>query len=449
MNIISGARALSIISGAVLAFSGLCASAAQVTINPLNDNTIYQGTDPVTAENYELNSCGAGSNLFSGQTSDDLLRRALLRFDIAGAIPAGSTINSATLTITVNRSGGNVPQTMTLRPLSQDWGEGTVDCDAGNGGGGRGLPANAGDATWLDAKFQQTSWGSPGGAFGAISASADVGDNNGAEGIWDSSVAGNTAMVGDLQGWLDNPVSNNGWVLVGLEGTNKTTRRFSAREGGNPPSLTIDFTPTGDVFACCFQDGACTVTDTDSCTSQGGTADTNTNSCGPNPCPQPSGACCNRDESCSTLARDVCEADGGVFQGEAVACDDNAVDCGLTPFVDALPIPPVLPAAGTRPDGVTQYTVDVEAVSQQLHSELPDTDVWTYNGAYPSFTIEARTGTPIEVTYNNNLPTNGRRGGHLFEVDECAHGPNIWGDAARISTHLHGGHLPAADDGQP
>ncbi len=75
--------------------------------------------------------------------------------------------------------------------------------------------------------------------------------------------------------------------------------------------------------------------------------------------------------------------------------------------------------------------------------------MWTYNGAYPSFTIEARSGEPIEVTYNNNLPANGRRGGHLFQVDECAHGPNYWGNAARISTHLHGGHLPPQVDGQP
>ena len=109
----------------------------------------------------------------------------------------------------------------------------------------------------------------------------------------------------------------------------------------------------------------------------------------------------------------------------------------------------MLAPTGTTPEGVTQYTVNVEAVSQQLHSELPDTDVWTYNGAYPGATIEARSGEPIEVTYNNNLPASGGRGGHIFEVDECAHGPNYWGSASRISTHLHGGHLPAEDDGQP
>jgi FtsP/CotA-like multicopper oxidase with cupredoxin domain len=48
--------------------------------------------------------------------------------------------------------------------------------------------------------------------------------------------------------------------------------------------------------------------------------------------------------------------------------------------------------------------------------------VWTYNGAYPSFTIEATVGDPIEVTYINSLPTaKGRRGSHILEVDECAH----------------------------
>ncbi len=343
MNSKTFVRTLFIVTAAVLALGSQLAIAAQVTINPVNDNTLYQGTDPNTGENYELNSCGAGANLFAGETNDGLLRRAPLRFDIAGAVPAGSTINSVTLTVTVNRSGGNVPQTMTLRPLSQAWGEGAVDCDAGAGGGGRGLPAQPGDATWLDAQFQQVAWGTAGGSFGGISASTDVADNNGALGTWDSAVAGNDAMVSDVQGWLDTPGSDNGWIIVGLEGAGPSTRRFSAREGGAPPTLTIDFTPTGNVFACCFQDGACTVTDTTSCTDGGGIPDTNTNSCSPNPCPQPTGACCNQDESCSEEARDVCEAGGGVFQGAASTCNDNNVDCGLTPFVDALPIPSALP----------------------------------------------------------------------------------------------------------
>jgi spore coat protein A len=110
----------------------------------------------------------------------------------------------------------------------------------------------------------------------------------------------------------------------------------------------------------------------------------------------------------------------------------------------------VLAPTGTRADGALQYTVEVIDAKQQLHSELPDTDVWTYNGAYPSFTIEATVNEPIEVTYINNLPTaRGRRGSHMLEVDQCAHGPNYYADSARIVTHLHGGHLPARFDGQP
>ena len=55
--------AVPLLAGSALAISGAQAFAAQVTINPVNDNTIYQGIDPNTGENYELNSCGAGANL--------------------------------------------------------------------------------------------------------------------------------------------------------------------------------------------------------------------------------------------------------------------------------------------------------------------------------------------------------------------------------------------------
>jgi len=62
----------------------------------------------------------------------------------------------------------------------------------------------------------------------------------------------------------------------------------------------------------------------------------------------------------------------------------------------------------------------------------------------------ATKGTPIEVTYQNNLPAGGgKRGSDLLEVDTCAHGPNYWGKAKRVVTHLHGGHVPSRVDGQP
>jgi spore coat protein A len=416
-----------------------------VTLNPLNDTTIYQGTDPNSGEFFEDNSCGIGTNLFSGITNDGFVRRALLRFDIAAAIPAGSTINSVTLTLTINRSGDNQDAPMELHAIDTDWGEGTVDCDPVRGGG-QGLDANPGDATWLDAMFQQVAWGTSGGDLRAFSATALVGTSG--EAVWNS--GGNPGMVTDLQNWLDAPTSNLGWIVLGDEARSSTTRRFSSREGRTPPVLTVDFTPTGDVFACCFDDGACTVADTASCSDQGGTPDSSTSSCQPNPCAQPVGACCNLDESCSeSVERDVCEGTGGSFQGSGSTCSQGSVDCGLEPFVDPLPIPGVLQPVGTRGDGAPRYEVTMTQERQQLHRDLPATDVWTYNGTFPGPTLEARVGQPVEVTYVNDLPNQGNRGGHYLEVDECAHGPNYWQDTARAVVHLHGGHVPARFDGHP
>jgi spore coat protein A len=91
------------------------------------------------------------------------------------------------------------------------------------------------------------------------------------------------------------------------------------------------------------------------------------------------------------------------------------------------------------------YELSVVSASQQLHSELPPTDLWTYNGTFPGPTIEADVDAPIEVTYTNSLPATG----HALAVNECPHGPNHWQDTSRVVTHLHGGHVPARFDGQP
>jgi spore coat protein A len=112
----------------------------------------------------------------------------------------------------------------------------------------------------------------------------------------------------------------------------------------------------------------------------------------------------------------------------------------------------ILQSTGTNAKGYPQYTISVETATQSVHSEMQNTtDLWTYNGAWPSSTIVAVQGQPIEVTYENNLPAGGggNRGNTLLEVDTCAHGPNDWGDSKRIVTHLHGAHIQARFDGQP
>lgn len=423
--------------------------AATVVLNPVKDNTIFQNSDSGDKEY----SCGAGDSIFSGRTKDGYFRRALLKFDIVGNIPVGATINSVSLSLQINRTQDTAAATMALHPVTQDWGEGGIDCIArGDAGKGSEIKPEdgSGHASWISAKYQQVLWTTPGGDFGAASASASasVSKDNNAFGIWDSTLAGNTVMATDVQNWLDAPSSNHGWILIGNENPpaqdDKTARRFNSRENTNSkPTLTIDFTTAVESSACCFVNGDCSITDNTTCTSQGGTPDASL-TCSPNPCPQPTGACCNFDQTCSdNIARDVCETAGGTFQGGGVSCD--AVSCGLEPFVDALPIPGVLAPIGTRPDGAPKYEVAMTQVQQQLHRDLPLTDVWAYAGSYPGPTIEATSNQPVEVKYINNLPP----GSHYLDVDTCSHGPNYYGDSKRVVPHLHGGHVPARYDGQP
>ena len=415
-------RSLPYLTAAALSLTGMQAFAAIATIEAVNiqDNTIAEGDFPD-------NSSGACDSIFAGNTDNSFARRALMRFDVGAQIPPGSIINSVTLTLTITRGGNNADSTMELHPINAAWVEGTEGC--GIRGGGQGEPSTGG-VTWNT---------QPG--IGASSGSAPVSGSNPV--VWNS----NAAMVADVQGWIDNPGSNNGWMVIGDEVNPTTARRFGSSEGGSFPQLVIDFTPTGDTEACCdAATGSCSLTIVGSGTCSGDPQGTGT-TCEPNLCPQPVGACCNADRTCSDESRDVCEGAGGIFVGG----NCNQADCGLTPFVEPLPIPPVLQSTGTNAKGYPQYTVSVEEAMQNVHPDLPDTTVWTYNGSWPSSTIVATQGQPIEVTYQNNLPTSGggNRGSNILEVDTCAHGPNDWGDAKRISTHLHGGHVPARVDGQP
>jgi hypothetical protein len=111
------------------------AAADIVNLNPDKDNTIYEGSQGGNPpDNFEDNSCGAGDYLFSGLTNDNFARRALLKFDIAGSVPAGATINSVVLTLQVNRERDGSGRTYTIHPVLKDWGEGMVDCDSVAGG---------------------------------------------------------------------------------------------------------------------------------------------------------------------------------------------------------------------------------------------------------------------------------------------------------------------------
>jgi spore coat protein A len=164
--------------------------------------------------------------------------------------------------------------------------------------------------------------------------------------------------------------------------------------------------------------------------------------------PLRAGACClpGNPGSCQMRAPGECAADAGQYLGAAAIC---GID--LCPFVDPLPLLPVAQPVIGIPGGGASYEMTVTEKRQQLHRDLAPATVWTYNGSYPGPTIEARVGQPVEVTWINDLrdASGAPRGEHLLPVDRCLHGVQGAGNTARVVTHLHGGHVPAASDGHP
>src|SRR5262245_50894548 len=67
--------------------------AATATLTASADTTLFQ--------NNPDNNLGSQTDFVAGTTRNLQRSRGLLRFDIAGAVPAGATINSVTLTLTV------------------------------------------------------------------------------------------------------------------------------------------------------------------------------------------------------------------------------------------------------------------------------------------------------------------------------------------------------------
>jgi hypothetical protein len=204
--------------------------AGAVTLTPAADTTIFQ-------ENGDA-SDAKGQNLFAGGNTLGNFRRAFVRFDVAGTIPAGSTINGARLDLALNRAKGN-PVDVYLFAAAAAWGEGTsASVDPGGGG----APATPGDATWTMRVYPGTAWLSPGGDTAASPSARSPIDVT--LGTW--SWGPTAAMTSDVQSWLDNPATNFGWQIRADElQAPPSARRFGSRESATPPVLTITYTPPG------------------------------------------------------------------------------------------------------------------------------------------------------------------------------------------------------------
>jgi len=198
-----------------------------VTLLASKDATLYEIGNGSLAN-------GAGVHLFTGTTATNSRRRALVAFDIASQIPAGSKVTSVTLKFSVNLSAG-AAETLRLNPLTKDWGEGASDAGPSRDGGG--TTARTGDATWVHTSFNTTRWTTAGGDFSATS------DATASAGFADFTFGPVATLTARVQDWVDHPANNFGWIVLNNESRIRTAKRFdSAEAGATGPTLTVDFT---------------------------------------------------------------------------------------------------------------------------------------------------------------------------------------------------------------
>jgi hypothetical protein len=203
------------------------AAGATAQLNPDKDNTLYESATGALSN-------GAGPTLYAGKTGANnayLLRRAVLAFDFS-SFPAGSTVTDASLALQVTRTNGALAEPFTLNPLTASWGEGASN--AGSPGGGGGV-AGTGDATWIHRFYNTSAWTMPGGDYSpTVSASQQL------AGVG-SYVFSSPQTAADVQGWLDNPSVNFGWVLRGDESLAQGT--LGAKEFASSEHATLGFRP--------------------------------------------------------------------------------------------------------------------------------------------------------------------------------------------------------------
>jgi hypothetical protein len=201
------------------------------TIPCAADNTLYQ---TITGDA----SNGAGTSLFVGLTATSSIRRAVLRFDVAAALPAGARVLSASLQLNSVQSTAALPVPVTGHRLLQSWGEGTSVATGGGGGGGI---ASTGDATWLHRFWPGTLWTTVGGDYDpTVSFTAAMP----ALGAFATAPSRQAAL--DVESWLANPSSNFGWLLRTDEVLASTAHRLDSRESTNaPPTLSVTYLLAG------------------------------------------------------------------------------------------------------------------------------------------------------------------------------------------------------------
>jgi hypothetical protein len=255
------------ISLLLLAILPAAAMALETSVlEPVQDNTLYQ-TAADTGDQVLERSNGQGVYLFIGRVNVDggfRLRRSVLQFNIAAALPAGARIVHAELTLNLSKAPSDTvfPLDINLQRLLAPWGEGASDAV---GPEGQGIQPQQNDATWQHCFYGPDNprvWQDdngvlqPGGYFETtVSATATAGSIPGAL-TWKCT----PQLLADVQLWLDDPAANHGWILSAGDNAPVGARRFDSRESLTPelrPQLLMVYLPAGAIFEDDFEAAVC------------------------------------------------------------------------------------------------------------------------------------------------------------------------------------------------
>jgi len=164
---------------------------------------------------------GSGPSFYAGRTNQANfgIRRGLVRFQVAGALPENALIDHVSLTL--YQSSGNADEgAFGLHRVLSDWGEGTSIAT-----GGSGARVENNDATWLHTFYDYDYWVQQGGHFVPYASATAMVRGKGFY-TWESTVN----MENNVRFWLHAPEHNFGWLVMGDEDTPGSVKSFYSRE---------------------------------------------------------------------------------------------------------------------------------------------------------------------------------------------------------------------------
>ncbi len=112
-------------------------------------------------------------------------------------------------------------------------------------------------------------------------------------------------------------------------------------------------------------------------------------------------------------------------------------------YIDPLPILRRIAPEETR-RGEAVYRVRMLEFARPLHSQLPPTKLWGFEGQYPGPVFDVDRGHAIQVKWENRLPAK-----HIFAIDPRIHGAMPPAPEVRTVPHLHGAQTSSDSDGLP